>query len=172
MHSIELLRELYTHMQWADARIWSSVHSLPIEQAHEALHERLFHVHYTQHVFLQTWVGEPFEFVKSEAYPSLSDVEGLANAFYTKLSTHMEGIDSSALDAPMPLPWAKYMARQIGREVEITTLGETMFQVTSHSVHHRGQVNMQLRDLGGQPPLIDYIVWVWMGRPDPEWISV
>jgi uncharacterized damage-inducible protein DinB len=44
-----------------------------------------------------------------------------------------------------------------------------MFQVTSHSTHHRGQVNARLRALGGEPPLVDYIAWVWFGKPAADW---
>jgi uncharacterized damage-inducible protein DinB len=51
----------------------------------------------------------------------------------------------------------------------MTTLGETMLQIASHSTHHRAQNNSQLRELGAKPPLVDYIAWLWSGRPDAEW---
>jgi uncharacterized damage-inducible protein DinB len=38
-----------------------------------------------------------------------------------------------------------------------------------HTVYHRGQVNARVRALGGEPPLVDYIAWLWLGRPAPEW---
>jgi len=38
-----------------------------------------------------------------------------------------------------------------------------------HSTHHRGQVNARLRELGGEPPLADFIVWLWWGRPAASW---
>ncbi len=43
------------------------------------------------------------------------------------------------------------------------------FQVANHSTYHRGQVNRSLRQLGGEPPLVDYIAWVWFGKPKAEW---
>ncbi len=30
----------------------------------------------------------------------------------------------------------------------------------------------RLRDVGGEPPLVDYIAWIWFGRPAPAWSSV
>ena len=33
-------------------------------------------------------------------------------------------------------------------------------QVVMHSEHHRAQVAMRLRALGGAPPVTDYIIWV------------
>jgi uncharacterized damage-inducible protein DinB len=44
-----------------------------------------------------------------------------------------------------------------------------MIQVATHSTYHRGQVNARLREVGGEPPLVDYIAWIWFGRPAPEW---
>jgi len=49
------------------------------------------------------------------------------------------------------------------------TLAETIFQVTSHSTYRRGQVNERFREVGGEPPLVDDIAWIWFGRPEPDW---
>ena len=67
------------------------------------------------------------------------------------------------------MPWVKSFEAQLGRTFSTPTLGETMFQVTSHSTYHRGQVNARLREIGGEPPLVDYIAWIWFGRPEPDW---
>jgi uncharacterized damage-inducible protein DinB len=34
-----------------------------------------------------------------------------------------------------------------------------LLQAVLHSQHHRGQIATRLRDLGGCPPTVDYIVW-------------
>jgi uncharacterized damage-inducible protein DinB len=44
-----------------------------------------------------------------------------------------------------------------------------MLQVALHSVHHRAQVSMRLRELAAAPPQVDYIDWLWRGRPAAEW---
>ena len=44
-------------------------------------------------------------------------------------------------------------------------MGETVLQVWAHTAHHRGQLALQIRDLGGEPPLVDYVVWIWTGAP-------
>jgi uncharacterized damage-inducible protein DinB len=38
-----------------------------------------------------------------------------------------------------------------------------------HSGYHRGQVARRLREHGAEPPLGDFIAWVWMGRPEADW---
>ncbi len=69
----------------------------------------------------------------------------------------------------MILPWAVYYARELGSDVAPTTLGETMLQIVSHSTHHRAQVSTAVRVLGGTPVMVDYIAWLWAGRPAAAW---
>ena len=56
----------------------------------------------------------------------------------------------------------------MNRRFEAPTLAETALQVAMHSTYHRGQVNARLRQIGGEPPLVDFIAWIWFGRPAPE----
>jgi uncharacterized damage-inducible protein DinB len=51
------------------------------------------------------------------------------------------------------------------------TLGESAWQVFSHTTYHRGQVATRVREIGGEPPTIDYLMWVWSGRPAPSWAA-
>jgi uncharacterized damage-inducible protein DinB len=67
-----------------------------------------------------------------------------------------------------PLPWSSMVEKRLGRPPGITTIGETALQVALHSTYHRGQVNARLRELGGEPPLVDYIAWLWQGKPSAE----
>lgn len=68
------------------------------------------------------------------------------------------------------MPWVPAYEQQLGRTFASPTLAETAFQVTSHSTYHRGQVNTRMRELGGEPPLVDFIAWVWFGKPAAEWL--
>lgn len=165
MHSLASLKDLYAHMQWADAQIWAALKAAPSALEDEALHERMFHIHYTQCSFLNVWKGDAFKYVKSDAYPTFDAVEALMKGFYEELPGFVNGISDSDLTKPMVMPWAPYFERQAGQPAQETTLGETMLQVASHSVHHRAQVNLQIREHDGAPPMIDYIIWLWLGRP-------
>jgi uncharacterized damage-inducible protein DinB len=55
------------------------------------------------------------------------------------------------------------------REPAPITLGETLLQVVNHSTYHRGQINSRLRELGGTPPMTDFIAWVGLGKSGAEW---
>ena len=69
----------------------------------------------------------------------------------------------------MLLPWSSFFAKRAGFEPHPSTLGETLLQLPSHSTYHRGQVNTRLRELGATPPLVDFIAWVWAGKPPAKW---
>jgi uncharacterized damage-inducible protein DinB len=70
---------------------------------------------------------------------------------------------------PTALPWMDMVSAQLGRTLVVPTLAETLLQVPMHSMHHRGQINARLRELGNEPPLVDFIAWIWLGKPAAEW---
>jgi hypothetical protein len=39
-------------------------------------------------------------------------------------------------------------------------------------VSREGQVNVRLRELGCEPPLVDFIAWIWLGQPSADWDSL
>jgi uncharacterized damage-inducible protein DinB len=72
-------------------------------------------------------------------------------------------------DKLIQIPWSVFMERRIGKKVVPATLEETMLQVASHSTYHRAQINIRLREIGGEPPMTDFIAWVWLGKPKVDW---
>ena len=169
LFTIDLFRDLYAHMEWADALVWKTAFSTEKAIKDDDLRKRLFHVHMTQRAFFEVWQGESPPRRKFEEYPSLSDVYAFTTPYYGEVNAFLDELDEARLNDPTPLPWASYFARRAGHEAEMTSLGETMFQVASHSTHHRAQNNLVLRQLGAEPPLVDYIGWLWAGRPVTAW---
>ena len=47
----------------------------------------------------------------------------------------------------------------------IITVAEALVQVAMHSQHHRGQCMTRLKDFGGQPQNVDWIIWLWKQKP-------
>ena len=168
MHSLPALRDLFLHMEWADALVWSEVLSSDAARAEPAVLEKLSHIHRVQRYFLKVWRGEELVYEKGEA--SLDEEFALARAWYGEVAKWLEGLGDAALGRELSMPWADHYAQRAGAErAQPTLLGETMFQVTSHTMHHRAQVSTLLRQAGGTPPLVDYIGWLWLGRPAPRW---
>ena len=49
------------------------------------------------------------------------------------------------------------------------TIAEALVQVAMHSQHHRGQLMTRLKDFGGEPRNVDWIIWLWKGKPQGRW---
>jgi uncharacterized damage-inducible protein DinB len=165
MTMLDAIRPLFAHMEWADAMIWHAVKDCAPAADDKVLHDRLYHIHATQTAFLQAWRGEEVVFTGPDDYPGLDTIRQLGRDFYGAATAHVASLSASDVDREMVLPWSSYFARRAGFTAHPSTLGETLLQLPSHSTYHRGQVNARIRELGGTPPLVDFIAWVWAGKP-------
>lgn len=161
MFSNEMLRELYQHMEWADAAVWSAM------QPDEDLVGRLHHIQMTQRFFLKLWRNEPIDYGEVTGPGTADEVLAASRQYYREIHPFVAQASEAQLQRTLDIPWAVHFARD-GNVVAVT-VAEAMFQVTSHSNYHRGQVNSRLRALGVTPPNVDYIAWLWAGRPAPSW---
>ena len=159
------LLDLFDHMTWADAEVWAAVHACIAAPTDEQLHRYVAHVHLVQRAFLDAWTGAPPVWREPSQFADLAAVRAYSAPYYAEARAFLETIDEPLLGDPIILPWSSYMERQLGRTIHTPTLGETVMQVITHSGYHRAQANMRLRAIGGKPPLVDYIAWVWFGRP-------
>ena len=164
-----MVRQMFEHMEWADANVWSVVLRTRGAGEDSKLPKILQHLHATQRAFLDVWTGKPVRLADLMEPRTLSSMCDWARQYHEECRAFVAGLDSAAMEGEMKLPWAERMG--LPRPPARTSLNETMIQVPAHSTYHRGQVNLRLRDIGGEPPLVDFIAWVWMGKPAPEWLS-
>ena len=59
--SIDLLRQLIRHMEWADAEVWRAVLACEPAGHDRRLRDLLTHLHVVQRLFLVVWRKEPFD---------------------------------------------------------------------------------------------------------------
>lgn len=168
MANIETIRDLFAHMHWADATVWRSVLSCPPSIEDSKLQEYLYHLHLVQRAFLRVWRGDSLD----DPFPKFSSAQSLhewSETYYAELEAHLSASSNQDFQEPirLPLPWTALIEERLGSPPAVTTKGETAMQVALHSTYHRGQVNARFRELGGEPPLVDYITWLWRGRPSP-----
>jgi len=160
-------------MEWADARVWTSVLSTPAAQNDSILRDRLFHIHVVQWGFLHLWLDRPLpEFPDPSKFPDLAALVSWGRQAHEQIAGYTVQAEEASLERIITLPFAEYFEKQFGKAAASITLSQTMLQVTSHSSHHRGQVNTRLRELGAEPPLVDLIVWSWIGTPAANWPSI
>lgn len=168
MHASELLKDLFRQMEWADGLVWRTVLSTPSPAGDASIRNRLHHVHLVQRAFLHIWRGEPMDFDGTEHLAGV-DLARWGRAYHASARTFVEPITDKRLDSLVHLPWASRATERLGINVTDPRLGDTLMQVASHSTYHRGQVNARIRELRSEPPVADYIAWVWMGRPAASW---
>jgi len=169
MHSLEVARDLLAHAAWADAEVWIAVCALPETGIDAKLKEKLHHIHIVQYAFPAIWDQRPVEVAPIESFAHADAMIAWARAGHEALALRAASVTESEAASHASVPWSKLLEERIGREAEPVTIGETMLQVAFHSSYHRGQANTRLRELGGKPPLVDYIAWIWLGRPAPRW---
>lgn len=163
------LNELFEHMMWADIVVWKAVLTFPKAEKDPKLHELFHHIHLTHHAFGGLWIGEKFEYRKPENFKNLTEILEWGREGYDKFMTYLASNPDLDLTKDVTVPWAKMFEQKLGKTIGPTTLGETMLQLTLHTTYHRGQINARLRSLGAEPPMVDFIAWLWMGRPKEEW---
>ena len=164
--SIDLLRELIRHMEWADAEVWRAVLAHEPAVNDVRLKNLLTHLHVVQRLFLILWAKQPLTPASAQpSFATLGDLRAWALTYYPESNRFLGIVDASMLKDVVDMPWAG----KLGRPIAMPTLGETIQQVASHSTYHRGQINARLREVGGRPPLVDYIAWIMFGRPEPNW---
>ena len=173
MLSLELIEELYRHMEWADAEVWRALLQRVNNGGDDSLLlDRLYHTHATQRVFLQLWRGESVDRYNPSRFSSATEMYPWIRSWYPEVNLFLKSLHPDELERSLVVPWSRLFESQLGREPAPTTFGETMFQVSSHTTYHRGQINTRLREIGGEPPLVDYIAWLWRERPAPGWKEV
>lgn len=160
---IDMLGDLLRHSAWADDVHWSAFESHPGALDDEELRNRIYHIHLVQYSFL-TIVK------RGQFHPKrLDEFQGMEGLRQYGIDNHREALrlldrfSPADVEARVDIPWF--------RDPPLTlTVGQALLQSSMHSQYHRGQNATRFRQLGGMPPLIDYIAWCWKGSPAPGWM--
>jgi uncharacterized damage-inducible protein DinB len=158
------LRDLYAHQSWADAEHWRAIGAHPAAREDPAIRGRLHHIHFVQHAFLWT-IGDRtqlFTPTKVEDFVSFDALRSYARAYHEQAVPLISALSDARLDEPVSIVWFKDPPLTI-------TVAEALTQCSMHSHYHRGQNAARLRELGGEPPTTDLIVWQWKSRPPGAW---
>lgn len=148
---LDLLKTLFRHQQWADRQVLEAVPSVPGASDDERLRATLHHMVMVQRFFWSQCSGSEFQAKKEMAAPGSWEelVERFREAHELQ-ETFSNSVTAPELERRFALP-------RLGVEV---TVGVAMTQAVMHSQQHRGQCLTRIRELGGTPPTVDYILWV------------
>ncbi len=168
MDAIAIIEELIQHLEWADAVVFSVIHGKPMVEEDEVLLKRLRHIHLVQKAFLDVWLHQPINPHATDSF-NILELAGFAKSLHREIQQFQNSLSPGDLDRIVHLPWSEQVSSTLGFKIANPSLGQTLLQVTAHSSYHRGQVNARLRELGVDPPMTDFIAWVWARKPSPAW---
>jgi uncharacterized damage-inducible protein DinB len=161
-----MLNDLLRHQAWADAEHWRAIEACTAASADPAIRTRLHHIHLVQRAF--AWIvgdrGERFAISRLEDFPDLSALKPYAADYYARSFPPLLQLTAEHLARRITVPWFQNPPLEI-------RVDEALTQCVMHSHYHRGQNATRLRELGGEPPPTDVIVWFWQGRPPANWTS-
>lgn len=157
--------ELARHMAWADATVWSAVLAAPQAASDAKIADTLHHIHQVQHIFVQAWTRTPFTVRERKEFATIEDVNAWGVEARRGVLSFVEQVSAGELAQEMRMPWAAFFEQEARQPAGVHTKGESVLQVFLHTQHHRGQVCMRMREVGVAPPTIDFILWLWAGRP-------
>jgi uncharacterized damage-inducible protein DinB len=161
----EMLRDFYAHQAWADAEHWRAILALPEAAADTALRDRLHHIFLVQRAFLALARGQAPVLDRPGDYPDLASMRDAVTKFHREAADVVTGLTAAALAERVAIPWFTDAQEAVLK----VSVEQALTQAAMHSHYHRGQNATRLRELGGEPPLTDLIVWWWKGRPAAEW---
>ena len=102
-----------------------------------------------------------FVFPKREDFTGMAALKGYARRYHTNMAGLIDTLDESGLAQIIEIAWFKPPLK--------ISVRHALTQVAMHSHYHRGQNATRLKELGGKPPLIDFIIWLREGKPAARW---
>lgn len=163
------LLSLATHMAWADAAVWRPTLAHPSAAGDGKLRATLHHTHLVQHLFAQAWRGEGLATREASEFSTLVDLAAWGRDAHQRVLNFLMEAAAAVWAREFREPWTCHFEDRLQAPAAVHTLGESVVRVVMHTAHHRGQACTRLRELGVEPPTVDFIVWLWSGRPAADW---
>jgi uncharacterized damage-inducible protein DinB len=155
------LGDLMAHAEWANAVFFHAWGKSPARD-HEELRRRVGHVVGVQSGFLAVLRGEAPGGPPGGPPPSFDELKIRAEASHEGVRAFVGSLTAESLGGTVRIPW-------FPDPPCVITVAEALVQVAMHTQHHRGQLMTRLKDFGGEPKNVDWIIWLWKGRPAARW---
>lgn len=157
---LALLQELFQHQAYADASLLTAIRRHEIAADDPELRTLVHHMLVAHRFWIHLTQGLPFPVEDEARVPDSLDL--IATRYRETqaqeqrwLATLQESDLVRTLESPF-LPGRRIVVR------------DALVQVCMHSQGHRSQCATRLRLLGGEPPPLDFILWL-KDRPAPVW---
>jgi uncharacterized damage-inducible protein DinB len=158
---VSFLSDLLAHTAWANAVFFHIWGKSPARD-HEELRSRVGHIVGVQEGFLAILRGEPPGMPLGGAPPTFEDLKARAETCHAGLRDLAAALRPETLSQTVRVPW-------FPEPPCVITVAEALVQVALHTQHHRGQCMTRLKDFGGEPKNVDWIIWLWKQKPQARW---
>ena len=158
---LSFLRDLLAHAEWANAVFFHTWGKSPARE-HEELRQRVGHIIGVQSGFLAVLRGETPGGPRGGPPPSYDELEARAEICHAGLRDYTAALKPEALSSTVRIPW-------FPDPPCVITIAEALVQAAMHSQHHRGQCMTRLKDFGGEPKNVNWIIWLWKQKPEARW---
>ncbi len=158
---LTFLRDLLAHAEWANAVFFHTWGKSPARD-HEEMRRRVDHIIGVQQGFLSILRGESPGGPPGGPPSSFDDLNKRAPACHAGLRDFAAGLDDAGLSRTVRIVW-------FPDPPCVITVAEALVQVAMHTQHHRGQCMTRLKDFGGEPKNVDWIIWLWKQKPAARW---
>jgi uncharacterized damage-inducible protein DinB len=163
--SLKLVNELFDHNYWARDRQLKACDGLTETQFRQALggsfpsvRDTLAHLVAVEWLWLERWRGRsPQSLLPPEEFSTLAAVAERWGRVEAQMRDYLASLTEEALERPVT-----YINSR--GEAWTYALWRMMIHLLNHQSYHRGQVATLLRQLGIQPPGVDFLVAYDMGR--------
>jgi uncharacterized damage-inducible protein DinB len=158
---VALFQELLHYQAYADASLLMAIQRHEVASKDQELRTLLHHVLIAHRFWLHLCQGLPFSAEAENVVPATLDaiITGYKETQSQEIAW-IEGLDESDLIRAVESPYFP------NRKVVVR---EALIQVSLHGQGHRAQCAARLRILGGEPPSLEYILWL-KERPAPAWV--
>jgi uncharacterized damage-inducible protein DinB len=151
----EMLHDLARHQVWADGAHWKALRENPALLEDAEIRSRLNHILMAAKMLTTLARGGAPDPAGAQPIESMDQLEAA-----------MEQANADFCEALGEVDLEKMIALPRGPQGPFETPAWVLLlQALTHSQHHRGQNASRMRQLGGKPPMTDFVVWYATGRP-------
>jgi uncharacterized damage-inducible protein DinB len=155
-----MIADLIQHNSYANSALIQSIGKSEAAARDAELLRLLHHINVANRHWFLLIVNEPFVLEREVRVPeSLQEIVTAYREICDREVKWASELPSSELERKIESPFIP------GVQVSVA---EAMLQVCLHSSAHRAQCAVRLREMGGSPPMMDFVAWL-KDRAVPDW---
>ncbi len=158
---LDHLKDLVGHLRWADAVAWHALGKHPAVFEAADVPERLDHSAMTALYFAKLLRGDAIT-APPQGVPPVDEIRAKTRRAGEELAAWLATATEADLARRITVPWFHNPPCEI-------SAADALLQAVLHTQHHRAQTMTRLKQLGGEAKNVDYIIWLWRGKPEARW---